>query len=155
MLTAERIRRDLSDQDLLNLLCEEALRLLPSDVSSDQHYDSLPSIPTGLRCLSGIWDLDVSMNMDDIAWHFTNHNEERHIQETIWSLRELEATEVLSLFEQAVSIVRPHLATLQSRIHRAKSAHTWLTETGIQAACDPLSKRLWAIKSEFPLNGFV
>jgi hypothetical protein len=152
MLTREQLASNLSDEEIFNAIANEAYTQLPSTLQAnlEAYYAALPEVPPGTRAYAGIWDLDVSMAMDDIAWHFGNHDEERHIQETLWSLRGLNATEVHGIFAQAVSIVRPHLEILRSGTIRVESFHDWLDETGIQAACDPLNKRLWQICEENP-----
>ena len=54
----------------------------------------------------GIYDLDVSMTLDDLAWHFGNHNDERFLQETVASLMELEAKDAAALFSAAWDILQ-------------------------------------------------
>ncbi|HVR24173.1 MAG TPA: hypothetical protein VMU26_12750 [Candidatus Polarisedimenticolia bacterium] len=46
----------------------------------------------------GIYDLDVSMTLDDLAWHFGNHSDERFLQETVASPIEPEANDAAALF---------------------------------------------------------
>jgi hypothetical protein len=150
MLTKDQLASNLSDEEIFKSIADEAYRQLPETLQADldAYYAALPKLPPGIRAYAGIWDLDVSMAMDDIAWHFGNHDEERHIQETLWSLKELSALEVHDIFARAVSIVRPHLEMIRSGTITVDSFHDWLDETGIQAACDPLNKRLWQICEE-------
>jgi hypothetical protein len=149
MLTREQLAPNLSDQDIFNAIAEEAYARL-GNLEDDAYYAILPSQPSGIRAYAGIWDLDVSMSMDDVAWHFANHYAERHIESTLWSLQEINAMEVHNIFAQAVSIVRPHLETLRSGAINTNAKHKWLKETGIQAACNPLNKWLWEICEENP-----
>ncbi len=150
MLTFEQIENCGDDVALFRLLAAEASALLPPELQHDRiaYFAFLPSLPPGIRAFNGIWDLDVSMSMDDIALHFTNHSEEGHLQETLWSLAEVEANEVHSIFSQALSIVRPHLEELRSGSISTAKRHEWLNTTGIQSACQPLNKRLWEICEE-------
>lgn len=157
MLTREQLAPNLSDEEIFKAIADEAYRQLPPDLQEDvgRYYAFLSKLPPGIRAYAGIWDLDVSMSMDDIAWHFRNHNDERHIQETLWALKELNALEVHEIFSNAVSIVRPNLEVIRSGNITAHSFHDWLNETGIQAACDPLNKRLWQICEENPDYGIL
>jgi hypothetical protein len=157
MLTREELASDLSDEEIFKAIANEAHTQLPTTLQEnlEGYYAALPKLPPGVRAYAGIWDLDVSMAMDDIAWHFGNHDEERHTEETLWSLRELHATEAHDIFAQAVSIVHPHLEILRSGTIGIESFHDWLDETGIQSACDPLNKRLWQICAENPDHGLL
>jgi len=150
ILIVEQIKGCVDDAALFKLLADEASALLPPELQDGRkaYFGLLPSLAPGIRAFNGIWDLDVSMSMDDIAWHFTNHFEEEHIQETLWSLAEVGAEEVHAIFSEALSIVRPHLGDLRSRSISAAKRHEWLDTSGIQAACKPLNKRLWEICEE-------
>jgi len=64
----------------------------------------------------GIYDLDVSMTLDDLAWHFGNHNDERFLQETVASLMELEAKDAAALFSAAWDICSPICLKSETRI---------------------------------------
>jgi len=54
----------------------------------------------------GIYDLDVSMTLDDLAWHFENQNDERFLQETVARLMELQANDAEALFSAAWDILQ-------------------------------------------------
>jgi hypothetical protein len=79
-----------NDEDLFQRLSSALSEVFPPELrdNRDQFYAALVSAPRGLRAMTGIYDLDVSMSLDDLAWHFGNHNDERFLQETVTSLRE-------------------------------------------------------------------
>ena len=54
----------------------------------DEFYSVLLASPRRLRAMAGVYDLDVSMSLDDLAWHFGNHNDARFLEETVTSLKE-------------------------------------------------------------------
>jgi hypothetical protein len=95
-LTVEAIETAENNDALFDLLSAELQRLLPKEVRDDLdlYHEKLASMPRGLRAMAGMHFFDVSMSMDDLAWHFGNQNDERDLQETLNGLRELELTEI-------------------------------------------------------------
>ena len=64
--------------------------------------------------MAGMHFFDVSMSLDDLAWHFGNQNDERDLRETLNGLRELELLEIADLFDQMWEFMKPHMAALKS-----------------------------------------
>src|ERR1700733_180000 len=93
----------------------------------------------------GIYDLDVSMTLDDLAWHFGNHNDERFLQETVASLMELEAKDAAALFSAAWDILQPYLPEIRDKDWNTEDPHDYLDRTGIQSRIDPLNEDMWTI----------
>jgi hypothetical protein len=149
-LTIETIRSTEDDETLVDLLSDEARRLLPDELfkDPDRYYQSLESVPRGLRAMAGIYPFAVSMDMDNLAWHFSNHNDRRHIQETLNGLRELELPQIADLFEGAWRIMKPHLDELRPGHYREISFTKWANENGIQQQIDPMNKIIWKFCDE-------
>jgi len=82
-LTIPQIRNTSSDEALLELLLGELKRLFPPSLRSDPvvFLSRLQNAPAGLRTMAATYDLDVSMAMDDLAWHFINHHESLDLAE--------------------------------------------------------------------------
>jgi hypothetical protein len=135
------------DEELFKLLSAELGQTFPPELQGnrDQFFSALAGAPRGLRAMAGIYDLDVSMTLDDLAWHFGNHNEDRFLQETVISLKELEAAEAAELFQSAWDLVRPYLPEIRTKNWDAEDPHEYLDRTGIQSKIDPLSERMWKI----------
>jgi hypothetical protein len=116
-LSLADIQNEKDDERLFKLLTSALNELFPPDVQNDQNQFviALTNAPSGLRAMAGIFDLDVSMSLDDLAWHFGNHNDERFLQETVASLRELEALEAADIFLSAWEIVKPYLPEIRSK----------------------------------------
>jgi hypothetical protein len=93
----------------------------------------------------GIYDLDVSMTLVDLAWHFENQNDERFLQETVARLMELEANDAETLFSAAWDILQPYLPEIPGKDWNAEAPHDYLDRTGIQSRIDPLNEDMWAI----------
>ena len=110
-LTVEWIRAAEDDEALFNLLSGELQRLLPNEIQQDRdvYHQKLAELPRGLRAMAGMHFFDVSMSLDDLAWHFGNQNDERDLHETLDGLRELEMPEIADLFEKAWKIMDPYL----------------------------------------------
>ncbi|HEY6308410.1 MAG TPA: hypothetical protein VI488_18340 [Candidatus Angelobacter sp.] len=136
-----------TDDDLFQRLSSALTEVFPPELQEnrDQFYAALLAAPRGLRAMAGIYDLDVSMGLDDLAWHFGNHDDDRFLQETATSLRELEANEAAALFSAAWDIVRPYLPEIRTRDWAGGEFHDYLDRTGIQLRIDPLNDDMWAI----------
>ena len=116
-LSLADIQNEKDDERLFKLLTSALNELFPPDVQNDQNQFviALTNAPSGLRAMAGIFDLDVSMSLDDLAWHFGNHNDERFLQETVASLGELEALEAADIFLSAWEIVKSYLPEIRSK----------------------------------------
>lgn len=154
-LTVAQIHSAKSDDELIKLLLAELRQHFPPQIRADAvvFLSRLQNSPLGLRAMAATYDLDVSMALDDLAWHFINHHSlPEFAEETIFALRELEAPEAADLFAAAFEIIKPHWQELQSD-RESKAAHDWLNATGIQAAINPLNTRMWDYLKQFPAQG--
>lgn len=155
-LTLEQISSTHSDGELLDRLLGELKIIFPAEIRSDPivFLSRLQSAPVGLRAMASTYELDVSMTLDDLAWHFVNHHDSVALaEETVFGLKELAAREAANIFEEALAIIKPHWQILQEGL-AAKSEHDWLDSTGIQALIDPLNHRMWNYLKQFPDNSF-
>ena len=114
MLTIDAIRSTESDDRLFELLGEELERRLPNGRrATDEFVQELQELPPGLRAMAATYELDVSLTLDDICWHFGNWPHVGLSQETLKGLRELGAIELADMFEQAFSWAKRHWNELQ------------------------------------------
>jgi hypothetical protein len=150
VLTIEQIRSADSDEALFDLLSAELQRLLPEELEKDRdlYHAALENLPRGLRAMAGIHFFDVSMAMDDLAWHFGNQNDERDLQETLNGLRELELMQVADCFDKMWEFMRPHMAALQSGDLGGKDFSDWLLDIGAQSFAKPLNKIIWTYSKQ-------
>jgi hypothetical protein len=157
-LTVVKIRAAKSDDDLLSLLMGELNRMFPQESRRDPvvFLSNLQSAPPGLHAMAATFDLDFSMSLDDLAWHFTNHYDLDWSDETLRGLRELGAVEAAELFAQAFSIVQPLWDQLGVIISEdPKGLHKWLDENGIQERINPLNDRMWKLLNQWPEHGLM
>ena len=146
-MTLVEIQNTKDDEELFQLLSSALGENFPPHLQDDrdQLYAALLAAPRGLRAMAGIYDLDVSITLDDLAWHFGNHNDERFLQETVNGLRELEAIEAAALFAAAWEIMKPYLPEMRSLDSTTENPHDYLDRNGIQLKIDPLNDDMWAI----------
>jgi hypothetical protein len=144
-LTVEQIQLTEDDALLVDMLSDEARRLLPDELwrDSDRYYPALDAIPCGIRAMAGVYPFSVSMDMDDLAWHFTNHRDNRHLSETLNGLRELELLLIADHFEKAWEILRSYIPDLKPGKYKEENFTKWARGAGIQQQIDPMNKAIW------------
>jgi hypothetical protein len=154
-LTIAQIQAAKSDDELFDLLMDELNRLFPQELRRDRivFLSKLQTAPPGLCAMATTFDLDVSMALDDLAWHFVNYPDFDLYEETLGGLRELETTEAADIFAEAYSIIEPFWNELEEVA--GGDAHAWLGENGIQERIDPLNKRLWDLLNQWRDHGLM
>ncbi len=156
-LTVEAIQKASSDEELVDLLTAELQLRLPEQMLEDRdlYHQALTALPRGLRAMAGIHEFDVSMSMDDLAWHFGNQNDERDLRGTSDGLRELGLTEFAEFFDRAWKIMEPHLDVLRRGEVKAEDFSEWLEKIGAQQQIDPMNDVIWDYCDKFPGLGLM
>lgn len=158
-LTANQILNAHSDADLLRLLQSELNLVFPIESRRDVpvFLSKLQTAPRGLRAMAATFELDVSMALDDLAWHFVNYHSLDWYEETSQGLRELEAVEAAELFEKAFAAIKPHWIELGGMVQGKdfSAIHAWLDAIGIQKLIDPLNKQMWKLLGQWPKEGLM
>jgi|ERR1017187_711635 hypothetical protein len=154
----QSITKSGSDEELFRELSSELERRLPPHLQDD--YDllvpAMRALPRGLRAMAAIHQLDVSMALDDLGWHFYNFHHRAFCDETQWGLREMEALEAAEIFESARALVEPHWDEIGSlRVIGHKAFADWYTDSDLETALNPLNRRLWAICGQSPSYGLM
>ncbi len=147
-LTVQQIVAVKSDKELFGLLSAELEQRLGKQISDEALVKAVQTLPTGLRAMAATHRLDVSMAINDLGWHFHNHPHRELCAEICRGLRELEAFEVLEIFEGAHALIEPHWEKLGSLA-------SWYEASGVEAAMLPLNQRLWKICSQSPDYGIM
>ena len=147
MLTPNIITGTKSDEQLQALLASELSRLAgpASSEDIDTFVHRLSLLPRGLRAMAATYDLDVSITLDDLGFHFANWHHEPFALETLSGLRELGAAEAADLFERAFSAVKRHWAFLSS----PEFATTYF-DSLLYREIAPLNQRFWALHGSQP-----
>ena len=156
VLTIEQILNANTDEDLLKLLSGELQRFFPPEVRKNPviFLSRLYAAPAGLRAMAATYELDVSLALDDLAWHFVNHHGLFELaEETIFGLRELEAQEAADIFQSALAIIKPHWQDLNQI--PVGEEHEWLDSKGIQTQMNPLNERMWKSLKQYEDNSLM
>lgn len=97
------------DDALFKLLADElTARLGPSEGDDlDEFLTRLSRLPVGLRAMAAVYQLDVSLTLDDLGWHFANWHHRGYSEATLWALGELGARDYEAIFAEAYQEVLP------------------------------------------------
>ncbi|UCF32459.1 MAG: hypothetical protein JSV78_08995 [Phycisphaerales bacterium] len=139
-LTIDQIRTAPSDKALFALLSTELERRLPDRSDLDSFVQELQHLPRGLRAMAATYDLDVSMALDDLGWHFGNWHHKPLARETIAGLKELGAVRAAEIFEEAFRMAEHYWSQLGS-----ESWHVWYSDSDPDKALHSLNIEMWSI----------
>jgi len=139
---ARRIVDAHSDQEVLDLLTSSLERRIDASLHDDldAYVAALATLPTGLRAMAATYQLDVSMTLDDLGWHFGNWHHHAYCQETARGLRVLGALRAAELFEAAYSIALRFWDQLGP-----EDWMSWYHDSEFEKETDPLTKEMWDI----------
>lgn len=144
-LSAAEIARR-SDDDVFKLLGQTLEHSLP-DRNDPSFLTEARKLPRGLRAMAVTYELDVSLTLDDLGWHFGNWHDQELAEETAAGLEELGATELAALFRQAFA----HAQQYWTELGREDWAE-WYHGSELKQSIELLNDRAWALLEEKP-NG--
>ena len=105
-------------------------------------------MPIGLRAMAAIYQLDVSITLDDLGWHFANWHHRGYCEETIWALRELEAVEQADIFAKAYAAAQPYWDQVGAMVaYDLEHFVKWYPDSEFEQATMPLTKRMWELQA--------
>ena len=153
-LTLDSIRRASSDDALIELLFAElTARDLPSRGKIDAYLAATKELPRGLRAMAVTYELDVSMSLDDLAWHFRNWHHRGLSEATSRGLHELETGELAQIFDTVLSIIEPHWDKFGQERLSDDNYHAWFQSCGLDDKIKPLNWRWWELCPGGERNG--
>jgi hypothetical protein len=94
--------------------------------------------------MAATFELDVSMALDDLGWHFGNWTHRGYCDETLHGLRELEAGEYTEMFAKAYGWVQPYWDKILSL--PPGDFGDWYNSSDFEKATKPLSSRWWELQ---------
>lgn len=144
-LTVASLRHATSDAEVLQLLFDELAARLPAELHADlDRFVSVSrDLPPGLRAMAATYQLDVSLTLDDLGWHFANWPHREYVAETRRALRELELAELAEHFDAACAIVEPSWETLVARVRAGHdSFREWYEDSALRRELTPLSNHM-------------
>jgi hypothetical protein len=136
-LTLESIPSS-SDDELFKLLAQELETRIPAARGSPEFLSQIRSLPVGLRAMAATHELDVSLTMDDLGWHFGNCHDGELAEETARGLEVLGAPELARLFREAFRLALQHWGELGS-----EGWSEWYHGSPLEAAVEPLNEQAW------------
>src|SRR5947207_1772268 len=95
-----------SDDELFALLGKELENRISAERGSAEFLSEIRGLPAGLRAMAATYELDVSLALDDLGWHFGNWHNADLAEETARGLELLGAEELSGLFRQAFQIAK-------------------------------------------------
>lgn len=138
-----------SDEQLFALLGDELGRQLPTR-NDPRFLGELRKLPVGLRAMAATYELDVSLALDDLGWHFGNWHDEELARETLLGLKELEANEFAEIFAKAFEHAKSYWHLLG-----AENWTDWYFESELDKRLAPLNQRAWALWNSLPQGLFT
>ena len=131
-----------SNEQVFELLGKELDRLLPK-ADDPEFVSALRKLPPGLRAMAATYELDVSLALDDLGWHFGNWHDKELAEETAAGLEELGATEIAALFREAFSHAQRYWDELGS-----ENWMEWYHGSELETAVEPLNTQAWSLLKE-------
>lgn len=158
-LTIAAIQGARSDAELLKMISAALARAMREYVGRDvaATVRGIRKLPKGLRAMAATYELDVSMTLDDLGWHFLNWHDRDLCEETHQGLVELEAHDFARWFQEARDIVAPFWdeAGRVKLSEEASEWNDWLEATGLEAKLAPLNDKFWEWFGAEPRRGIL
>ena len=132
-----------SDEEILDLLLAELQARIDAALHDDldAYVEELKGLPIGLRAMAATYQLDVSITLDDLGWHFGNWHHHGYAMETAEGLRALGALRAAEIFEAAHS--------LALRYWEEMGSENWMewynADSPLAKAVEPLTREMWEL----------
>jgi hypothetical protein len=153
-LTVKQITEAGSDEALFEAITAELrLRSAPLQGGIEELVGWIRTLPRGLRAMAATYQLDVSMALDDLGWHFANWHSKSYAEETQQGLYELGAREAGDVFRDAYRLVLPYWDTMLADGFDAFVK--WYRRSPLYTALDPLNVQMWALCKCHPTYGLM
>jgi hypothetical protein len=146
-MTIEEIKGADSDEALFTLISRELDARLPPRKPIEPFLDALRKLPTGLRAMAATYELDVSITLDDLGWHFGNWHHTGLGEETIGGLRELGAQRMAELTAAAFEAAQRFWAELG-----APDWSKWYHGSPLEELVSPLNREAGEIYDKLPMG---
>ncbi len=148
-MTIDEIIAAKSDDDLYNLIACELEARLPPRQPIEGFVAAIQTLPPGLRAMAATYDLDVSLALDDLGWHFGNWHHVELAHETIRGLRELGADRMAEIFAGALEHAQRYWSELGSQ-----NWLEWSPGSPLATAVGPLTNEAYGIWEKQPQGLF-
>jgi hypothetical protein len=136
-----------SDDELFALLGKELQKRVRAARGSSEFVTEIRTLPVGLRAMAATYELDVSLALDDLGWHFGNWHNADLARETAEGLEELGASELARVFVQAFELAQRYWEDLGS-----ERWMEWYHGSPFEKLIKPLNEQAWSVLKDNP-NG--
>ena len=123
-----------SDDQLFKLLATELERRITTKRGSPEFVAEIQRLPVGLRAMAATYELDVSLALDDLGWHFGNWHNQALAEETARGLDILGASELADIFREAFRHASQYWSELGG-----ESWTQWYHGSPLEKAVNPLN----------------
>jgi hypothetical protein len=127
-----------TDDELFKLLGAELERRVSAKRDSPAFLAEIRKLPIGLRAMAATYELDVSLALDDLGWHFGNWHSEALADETAHGLEVLGALELAKIFREALLVALQYWDELG-----AGNWLQWYHGSSLEEAIKPLNEQAW------------
>jgi hypothetical protein len=134
-----------SDDALYDLIAGELEARLPHRKPIEAFLTAIRSLPPGLRAMAATYELDVSITLDDLGWHFGNWHHVGLAAETIQGLRELGADRMAQLVTDAFHAAQRFWSELGS-----PNWSRWYHGSPLEESVKSLNREAWEIWDKLP-----
>jgi hypothetical protein len=141
-LTIDAIKSS-DDEALFEILGKELERRISAKRGSPEFVKEIKMLPIGLRAMAATYELDVSLTLDDLGWHFGNWHNSELAEETARGLEELGATELAQLFRESFRLAQSYWSNLG-----ADDWMDWYPNSPLEKELRPLNKKAWSIRGK-------
>ena len=141
-LTLKRLASS-SEDELFKLLGQELGRRLTAPRNSPEFLPEIRRLPVGLRAMAATYELDVSLTLDDLGWHFGNWHDEALAEETAHGLEVLGAPELARIFQEALRLALGYWSELG-----AKNWTQWYPGSPLEQTLEPWNEQAWNILAQ-------
>jgi len=93
--------------------------------------------------MAATYELDVSLALNDLGWHFGNWHDVALAEETAAGLEELGATELAGLSRQTFGLAQQYWSELG-----AANWSEWYHGSPLEKALEPLNEQAWSLLQE-------
>jgi hypothetical protein len=137
-----------SDDEVLALLGKELETRILVAKNAPEFIHEIRNLPVGLRAMAATHQLDVSLALDDLGWHFGNWHSAELAEETARGLEELGAADLARVFRDVFRIAQEFWPQLG-----AEDWMDWYHGSPFEKATDPLTEEARSILARKGGNG--
>ncbi len=143
---------DCEDEGVLYERLAEEFSELTRDLNpadAEEWLSGTRLLPRSLWALASIYELDVSIHMDDLGWHFAHHYHWDTQQETLKALKVIGADDIAAVFEAALKVLKKHWLILGKIVnHKHIDFADWYPESELYEELGQFDLRMWELKDE-------